>query len=127
MKRRPKPRAPEENLAADAAAILRIKVRLPGISPVVWRRVLVPATFTLRELHGVIQVATGWEGVHLYDFQLRAARYGSREVAASSPDVTLAGLRSFQPVDLAATCESQILRLFAGRQDVRRVNCKLSG
>ncbi len=35
----------------------------------------------------------GWEGIHLYDFQLRAARYGSWEVAAASPDVTLAALR----------------------------------
>jgi hypothetical protein len=59
----------------------------------VWRRVLVPATFTLCELHGVIQVVMGWEGIHLYDFQLRAAHYGSWELAASSPDVTLAALR----------------------------------
>jgi hypothetical protein len=59
----------------------------------VWRRVLVPTTFTLRELHGVIQLAMGWEGIHLYVFQLRAARYGSRELSASSPDVTLAALR----------------------------------
>ena len=35
----------------------------------------------------------GWEGIHLYDFQLRAAHYGSWEVAAASPDVTLAALR----------------------------------
>jgi len=56
----------------------------------VWRRVLVPATFTLRELHGVIQVAMGWEGIHLYQFHLRAACYGSWELSASSPDVTLA-------------------------------------
>jgi hypothetical protein len=54
---------------------------------------LLPATFTLRELHGVIQVATGWEGIHHYDFHLRAERYGSWEMAASSPDVTLAALR----------------------------------
>jgi hypothetical protein len=27
----------------------------------VWRRVQVPSSFTLRELHGVIQIATGWE------------------------------------------------------------------
>jgi len=31
----------------------------------VWRRVLVPSTCTLGELHGVIQVAMGWEGIHL--------------------------------------------------------------
>ena len=35
----------------------------------------------------------GWEGIHLYVFQLRAARYGSWELSASSPDVTLADLR----------------------------------
>jgi hypothetical protein len=93
MKRRPKPPVPEENLAADAAAILQIKVWLTGMSPMVWRRVLVPSSFTLRELHGVIQVAMGWESIHLYDFQLRAGRYGSRELSASSPDVTLAALR----------------------------------
>ena len=58
MKRRPKPPVPEENLAADAAAILQIKVWLTGISPTVWRRVLVPATFTFRELHGVIHATS---------------------------------------------------------------------
>ena len=88
--------APEESLstlAADTTAILQVKVWLTGISPMVWRRVLVPASFTLRELHGVIQVTMGWEGIHLYDFQLRAARYGSWEAAAASPYVTLAALR----------------------------------
>jgi hypothetical protein len=84
MKRRSKPPVPEEDLAADAAAIRQIKVWLTGISPLVSRHVLVPSSFTLRELHGVIQVAMGWEGIHLYDFHLRAGRYGSWEVAASS-------------------------------------------
>ena len=68
MKRRPKPPAPEESLstlAADATAILQVKVWLTGISPMVWRRVRVPASFTLRELHGVIQVTMGWEGIPL--------------------------------------------------------------
>jgi hypothetical protein len=58
--------------AADATAILQVKVWLTGISPMVWRRVLVPSSFALRELHGVIQVALGWEGIRLYEFQLRA-------------------------------------------------------
>jgi Plasmid pRiA4b ORF-3-like protein len=69
---------------ADGDAILQVKVWLTGISPMIWCRVLVPTTFTLRELHGVIQVAMGWEGIHLYDFHLRATRYGSWELAASS-------------------------------------------
>jgi hypothetical protein len=97
MKRRPKSPGSEEKLtvpAADTAgAILQVKVWLTGINPMVWRRVLVPTAFTLRELHGVIQVAMGWEGIHLYDIHLRAKRYGSWELAASSPDITLAALR----------------------------------
>ena len=47
------------------------------MSPMVWRRILVPLTCTLRELHRTIQVAMGWEGTHLFEFCLRAARYGS--------------------------------------------------
>ena len=95
MKRRPQqfPASGGALPPPDAEAVLRIKVWLTGISPMVWRRVLVPAAFTLRELHGVIQVAMGWEGFHLFQFCLRAIRYGSSELSASSPDVTLAALR----------------------------------
>jgi hypothetical protein len=78
--------------ASDAPAVAQVKVWLVGISPMVWRRVLVPAACTLRELHGVFQIAMGWEGIHLYQFSLRATRYGSLELAASSPDVALASL-----------------------------------
>ena len=77
---------------SDAPAAVQVKVWLVGISPMVWRRVLVPSTCTLRELHGVFQIAMGWDGIHLYQFSLRATRYGSPELAASSPDVTLAAL-----------------------------------
>jgi hypothetical protein len=80
MKQRPKQPPPGKSptlLASDADQIVQIKVWLLGISPMVWRRVLVPAAYTVRQLHGVTQVAMGWEGIHLYQFRLRAARYGS--------------------------------------------------
>ena len=96
MTRRPKQLLPGENptpSATDANAIVQVKLWLLGVSPMVWRRVLVPSGCTLHELHGVFQVAMGWEGVHLYQFCLRAARYGSWELSTSSPDVTLAALR----------------------------------
>lgn len=96
MTPRRKPRSSEDSPSpppGDADAVLQIKVWLLGVSPMIWRRVLVPAGFTLRELHGVLQVAMGWEGIHLFQFSLRAARYGSWELAASSPEVTLAALR----------------------------------
>jgi hypothetical protein len=44
----------------------------------------------------VIQVTMGWEGLHLYRFLLRAGQYGSSELGASSPEVSLAALRMRQ-------------------------------
>jgi hypothetical protein len=78
---------------SPAPEILQLKIWLLGISPMVWRRVQVPASITLRELHGVIQVAMGWEGIHLFQFMLRARRFGSLELVARSPDVPLSELR----------------------------------
>ncbi len=72
---------------------MQFKVWLLGLSPMVWRRVPVPAIITLRQFHGVIQVAMGWEGIHLFQFRLRAVRYGSWEVSACSPEATLESLR----------------------------------
>lgn len=59
----------------------------------VWRRVQVPATTTLREFHGVLQVAMGWEGIHLYQFVVHTVRYGSWELTAQSPDIGLDALK----------------------------------
>lgn len=55
----------------------------------IWRQVLVPASFTLRELHGVLQVAMGWEGIHLFLFDVYAGLYGSFELHAATADVAL--------------------------------------
>jgi hypothetical protein len=82
MTRRRKQPGPAENIGPGCRDILQIKVWRTGIRPMVWRRVLVPAAITLRELHGVLQVAMGWEGIHLFQFRLRAACYGSAELSA---------------------------------------------
>ena len=50
----------------ESTRIVQLKVRLLGISPMIWRRVLVPASVSLQELHGILQVGMGWEGIHLY-------------------------------------------------------------
>ena len=69
--------------------IYQLKIRLLGVSPMIWRRVLVPASTTLRELHGILQIAMGWEGIHLFLFDIHAVRYGSFELHAANPDVSL--------------------------------------
>ena len=60
--------------------IVQLKVRLLGLSPMIWRRVLVPESATLRELHGILQVGMGWDGTHLYYFDIHAVHYGSFEL-----------------------------------------------
>ena len=74
----------------EAADILQLKVRLLGISPMIWRRVMVSSAMTLHELHGVLQVAMGWEGIHLYAFDVYAVQYGSFELMMGSPKAPLA-------------------------------------
>lgn len=47
----------------------QFKIKLQGISkPPVWRRVIVPANFTFMQFHQVIQIAFGWESIHLFAF-----------------------------------------------------------
>jgi hypothetical protein len=86
-------RIPSEPETPGSPEFLQFKVWLLGISPMIWRRVQVPASMTLRELHGAIQVALGWEGIDLFQFTLRARRFGSLELAARSPDIPLSELR----------------------------------
>ena len=79
--------------AAPPGSILQLKVRLLGISPMVWRRVLVPDAVSLLELHGVVQLAMGWEGIHLFEFAVRGVRYVGPGLSGPSTDVTLSDFR----------------------------------
>ncbi len=54
----------------------QLRVELRDVSPAVWRRMLVPATLTLEDLHVVIQVAMGWQNYHLYEFEIGTRRFG---------------------------------------------------
>ncbi len=71
----------------ETTPIVQLKVRLLGISPMIWRRVLVPISVSLRELHGILQVGMGWKGIHLYYFDIYAVHYGAFDLDAESPDL----------------------------------------
>jgi hypothetical protein len=53
----------------------QLKITLTGVRPPVWRRVRVPATVTLDELHRVIQIAFDWDNDHLHLFTVDGRRY----------------------------------------------------
>jgi hypothetical protein len=52
-----------------------LKVSLAGSRPPIWRRVRLPITATLGDLHHVIQVLFGWDGDHLHVFQAGRKQY----------------------------------------------------
>ena len=65
---------------ASAQMILQLRAVLRGISPLIWRRLLVPSDTSIAQLHEVLQVAFGWEDMHLHRFEIRGREYGlSRE------------------------------------------------
>ena len=57
-------------------AVLRVKIVLLSTEPPIWRRVLVPAKFSLAQLHNVVQAAMGWEDCHLHQFSIGNQRFG---------------------------------------------------
>ena len=59
----------------NSSEVLRLRIELEDIEPLVWRILLVPASYTFMELHAAIQGAMGWADYHLYRFQLNGTFY----------------------------------------------------
>jgi hypothetical protein len=56
--------------------VYQIKVTLKGSKPPIWRRMQVPSGTTLVQLHHILQCVMGWEGYHLYRFEVSGMEYG---------------------------------------------------
>jgi len=56
--------------------IYQLRAVLRGISPMIWRRLLVRAESTVADLHEVLQLSFGWEDLHLNRFEIRGREYG---------------------------------------------------
>jgi Plasmid pRiA4b ORF-3-like protein len=77
----PDPLAP--TLGADSSEpplVHQLKVTLGDVRPPVWRRLLVPSSMTLGELHEVLQMAFGWHDDRGHEFAAGKARYGPEEI-----------------------------------------------
>jgi hypothetical protein len=62
--------------SASSIAIYQLRLVLCGVSPLVWRRLLVVSTTSIAELHEILQSAFGWSGEHLHRFLIHGAAYG---------------------------------------------------
>lgn len=60
--------------------VYQLKITLQQTRPPIWRRVLVPATIRLDDLHKVIQAAMGWCDSHQHQFNIGGIEYAGSEV-----------------------------------------------
>ena len=56
--------------------VYQFRVRLLGVSPMIWRRVKLKDTTTIRELHYIMQSLMDWSDDHLNQFKIRSKSYG---------------------------------------------------
>jgi hypothetical protein len=63
--------------SAPTPSIYQLRVVLRGISPLIWRRVLVRSATTLAHLHAILQILFAWSDEHLHRFSLHGREYGS--------------------------------------------------
>ncbi len=59
--------------------VFQLNLSLRGIAPRIWRRLRIPDC-PLTRLHDILQVAFGWEGMHLYEFTINGVRYSDPEM-----------------------------------------------
>ena len=58
-------------------SVYQLRIVLRGISPLVWRRVLVQSDMTLAYLHALLQILFAWSDEHLHNFHIHGREYGS--------------------------------------------------
>ena len=107
-----------ENGESSPATVYQLRVVVRGISPLIWRRLLVPADTTIAELHAILQTVFGWSGEHLHRFLIHGREYGISYVGgpgfrddARTIRLGELGLRRSERFTLRV----QLLRRLAGR------------
>lgn len=75
--------------------VYQFYIFLDGISLPIWRRILVPETYTFWDLHVAIQDAMGWSDSHLHQFEIDHPKTGENIIIGIPDDEregdTLAG------------------------------------
>lgn len=56
-------------------SIYRLEISLVELEPEIWRSADVPSSFTLEELHSVIQILMDWDDAHLWNFIVENLEY----------------------------------------------------
>ena len=60
----------------EMLCVYQLKVVLRGISPMIWRRLLLRSDHSIADLHYAIQIAIDWSDAHLNRFHIHGKDYG---------------------------------------------------
>ncbi len=60
-------------------AALQMKLSLRGISPLIWRRLVMPSEMTLADLHKAIQLSMNWDDDFMYAFRIHVREYSTTD------------------------------------------------
>ena len=96
--RRASRRRHDGDMAPVDQTIIQAKVALQDIEPPIWRRLLLPPSLNLAELHHVLQAAFGWRDEHLHEFIIGGLVYGAPELADEA--ATEDDPRTFEATDV---------------------------
>ena len=69
---------------SDEIVIYQLRVILEGISPLIWRRLLVSGDYSIADLHYILQIAFDWDNNHLHRFEIYGKDYGIGYVGGMS-------------------------------------------
>jgi hypothetical protein len=68
--------ATEDAPRSGEARVYQLRVVVSGVSPLIWRRLVVAGDTTIAALHAILQTAFGWHGDHLHEFTIHGTGYG---------------------------------------------------
>jgi Plasmid pRiA4b ORF-3-like protein len=68
--------------------VYQLRVVLRGVSPLIWRRLLVRGDSTLADLHATLQLTLEWSDEYLNRFMIHGREYGVAHPMASPSATT---------------------------------------
>ena len=69
---------------------LQVKLTLRGVSPLIWRRLVLRSDMTLADLHKAMQIAMTWDGDFLHTFRVHGRAYSTTDQNADESAAEIA-------------------------------------
>jgi Plasmid pRiA4b ORF-3-like protein len=70
----------------QSSAFYQLRLVLTGISPLIWRRLLISSETSMAQLHAYIQICFDWDNEHLHCFRIQGKNYGVAYLGGMSFD-----------------------------------------